>query len=375
MYNITATITDPTLCDDAWEFVQATSNFLSRTFTQVEGTDKFLKFTMGIGDLITYFHREDTYSQINSQFKTLTNMFGALNSVNRVKEWVLAEERAKFITSAKKTAVKVCLTVANFLESIKYLETLKLIELGLANSYKFVFPVLDKTVELSPLSIVKDAGVIIATVITLTDADLALAAGNEGTRQSGIDILKARKWELKNRVADAISNHGPAGAAPAIEALGQAGNINREEYIRLRRAIEARRHRGLPRTGQQISDKWNAFLNSNQALNHARNDGNALSNFWRTADKVHSKTWIKSILSIANDLGKIVIITTAIVGITILGLSGASAFMVSFLTLVAVAGTIGYVKFLLDDWYKQKTDKLNSIVIGNLNSQTIGVKY
>lgn len=374
MNNIYATTTGPSLFDDAWEFVQTTSQFLGRTFTQVEGTDKFLKFTMGYGDLITYFHKDETYTRINGQFKTLTNMFGALNSVNRVREWVVADERAKFINSSKKTAVKVFLTAANFLESIKYLDTLKSIELGMANSYKFVFPVLERTVDLSPISIVKDSSVVVASVITLTDADSVVRAGREDHRKSEIDSLKARKWELKKRVADIILNPAQGGAA-AIEAFSQPGNINRVEYIRLRTEIEARRTVGVPRTAQQIATKWDIFIDSHNVLNHASDDGNNISNFWRTADKLHSKTWVKSALSIVNDLGKIAIITTAIVGLTILGLAGVSTFMVPFLALGALVGTIGYVKFLFDDWYKQKTDRFNSLAVGNLNARTIGPKY
>lgn len=362
----------PSLADDLWDLAQTTSKFLGRTFTQTEGIDKCLKSVMAWGDFLTYFLANETYTAINGQFKTLTSMFGALNSLNRIKEWVLTEERVKFINSAKKTAIKVLLTAANFLESIKYLETVKLIELGVVSSYKLALPVIQRVIDFSPITVIKDLAVVVASVITLSDADVALANGRNDDRKAGIDHYKSRKWDVKNTVANLIAGANGHQAA-AIQLLNANGNVSKEEYIHCRMEIE-RRINAVPSTRAQLELDWNNFLNNPASLAHALNDGERLSRFWKIAESVHSNSWSKAVISIANDLGKIAIITTALVGLTILGLKMA-AFMIPFLALGVVVGSLGYVKFLFDDWYKQKETTLNTTQVGNLNAQRLNQKY
>lgn len=369
----TITTDRPSLLDDAWGLVQTSSHFLSRTFTQVEGTDKCLKAIMAWGDLAAYFQSSESYTIMNGQFRNLTSMFGALNSFNRIKEWVLADERAKFINSTKKTTIKALLTAANFLESIKYLDTLKLIELGVVNSHKVALPILERVIDLSPISVAKDLSVVVASVITLTDADGAVRVGRNDARKSEIDHYKAQKWALKQRVAEYLNDPvNVLNIAQARQQLAQDGNVNKDAYIRIRTEIEGRR--AVPRSRQEIEQKWNLFINDQARINHAVNNGERSKNFWRLAEEIHSNTLTKAIISIANDLGKIAIITTALVGLTILGFKMA-AFMVPFLVLGTVVASIGFVKFLFDDWYKQKETALNSSRVGNLNVQSLSQKY
>lgn len=368
--------TTPSFLDKATDFAQQVSHKLSRTFTQIDGMDKFMKCANSISDVYTYFYSNESLSIMNSQFKGATNMFGALNSVNRIKEWVVADERQKFITDAKKTAMKVLFTASNFLESIKYGDVLKFYDLGFVGVTKVFIPVLERAVEFSPIAVAKDLTAMTAMVINLTDADKIVREGRLNARNAEIDLERYYKTNLKKRTAKALSEEEQRGNLQAsIDELSKVDNVSRLEYIGRKKEIAALRGKPVNGNFDEVAGrKWVNFLNNQAKLNKANQYGEGVEEFWRIAYDLHSTNWIKAALSITSDLSKVVIISTAIVGLTILGIK-AAAFMVPFLLGAAACGAIGYVKFLFDDWYKQREAAWSAASVAGLTPKGVGTKY
>lgn len=290
-----------------------TNYFLGRTAKKLDGLDKCFKCIIPIGDLWTHcLGSSQVYTILKGEMKIFGEFVGVTNLFSRIKEWTDEKERAKFLKDWQLTVQKVTLTIATFLDSVKFLETIKLINLGKISCAPVQLPIFG-LVKLSPLGLVKDSLISTFLIFSTVEQFGKYKEANAHSKKAEIDLQKAAKWKAKGDRLLPLSS----GSKKDLDALKKC-------------KIRAK--------------------------------------MWHEAFAFHSGTKPKLWITVGNNVSKVALIAFATVGITFLGMTSGPA-MVAFLTLGVIGGGLGYGKFLYDENYNDHKERLLKLAAKS-NKQT-----
>lgn len=366
------------VCQDATNFVEkevkSVSHYLSRTVKKLDGYDRVFKLATGLGDFATYFTGPNVvYSAMRVQFKGVNEIVSPLHVITRIKEWSVKENRDKILKDWKETAKIGTLTVANTLDTIKFMDTLNFIRLGQIASMTCRLPFFG-LVTLSPITLASNICIIFSSSFSLMQQPKKLADAARDLKKADRDLLKEEKWNVKIQAFNELKVSTPDSAK--IQKLKTRYTDLCLELELMKPEDKRQGHSAQPNNWAAgaitiFNQKWTQFVKKASALDKDSPEVARWSDkadVWTAAKEVHENMRKKGWATVANDLAKIAIISFSIIGMTLLGATSAPV-TIAFLGTGLATGAIGYYKFLIDDWVDEHKSKIEDKIAASVQAK------